>query len=141
MISSAKEWGAKSRTELLTLPSGVVIEIKVSKLKPLLLANILPYDLLAKIVKGGKNGNMTEQDRLEMINATKKLFEIISISVISPRIVVDRVPDEGKNEISIYDIPDEDMDAIRSYLMGTKEAHEAGTFRDEPTGAPAGSSV
>lgn len=134
MLSSAKDWGAKLKTEQLILPSGAVIEIKKSKLKPFLLANMLPYDLLAKIIKGGKNGSMTEEDRLEMINATKKLFEIISTSVINPRVVVDTVPDEDKNEISIYDIPDEDIDAIRSYLMGTKEAHEISTFRNEPTG-------
>lgn len=141
MVSNAKEWGAKAKTELLTLPSGAVIEIKKSRLKPLLLANILPYDLLAKIVGNKKNGSMTDEDRLEMINATKKLFEIISTSVISPKIVVDAVPDERNNEISIYDIPDDDISAIRGYLMGTKEAHEMGTFRDEPASAPTGSSL
>jgi hypothetical protein len=76
-----------------------------------------------------------------MMNATKKLFEIISSSVVSPRIVINENSDEEKNEISIYDIPDEDIDAIRSYLMGAKEAHEMGTFRDEPTSASTGSSM
>lgn len=127
-MTTAKEWGGKVRTEMLLLPSGAEIEVKKSKLKPLLLANILPYELLSKVLKG-KQDEMSEQDRVDMISASLKLFELITQTVISPKIIISGLPKE--DEISILDIPDEDIDFLRGYIMGNKDAHAVEPFRAE----------
>lgn len=135
---TAKEWGGKRKTEVITLPSGAEVEVKKSKLRPLLLANILPYELLSKVLKG-KQDEMTEQDRVDMISASFKLFELITQTVVSPKICIEGIPKE--DEISIMDIPDEDIDYLRGYIMGTKEAHDVEPFRAESASVTAGSSV
>lgn len=130
-MTTAKEWGGKIKTEMLLLPSGAEVEVKKSKLKPLLLANILPYELLSKVLKS-KQDDMTEQDRVDMISASLKLFELITQTVVSPKIIMSGIPKE--DEISILDIPDEDIDFLRGYIMGTNAARDVEPFRTESAG-------
>ena len=132
MVTNPKDWAGKQKTESIILPSGAVVQVKTSKMRYIMASNLLPYDLLIRVQS---NKADSPEDRGELMKAAQRLFELIAKIVVEPKIIITGEP--GEDEISILDIPDEDISYLRGYILGTEEAKATESFRSGSAGTVA----
>lgn len=132
-ISTAEYWRSKKRIKQLSLPSGAVIKVRENRLYTLMLANVLPLQLLDKQLKRKEGEEAPPADLAEMIAGLKRLNPLIQQIVVEPKIIMEGEP--GAGEILFVEIPDEDLQAIIRYIMGAEVAQELEPFRGEPVRA------
>ncbi len=107
-VSSAKEWREKGRgTEVITLPSGVSVEIKKPDLMDLVFAGTIPLSLANSMETMGKRmvaGQMTDEDIQEIGRLMNDVLVALSIN---PKVVHDgqlTKSTESENVISVNEI-------------------------------------
>lgn len=136
--SIARQWAQKKKTRPVTLPSGMTIQIKVSILYSAMLANILPVPLLKRILKGDAK-DATPEESIQLPAIMQQMFGLVMQMVADP-VIVDR-PTRAENEISLVDVPDEDMMFLVGMIFRSEGAEEIGRFRNGSRGPDAGPDV
>lgn len=127
----------KKKTKMLELPSGAIVEVIDNQFLSLMILNILPLDLLMKVVegKGGVDAEMDPETKKEMGSALIKISNLISQVVVNPKIIM-RGPAVAEGEVSFLDIPEADISYLMRHIMRNKEAADLASFRKGP-GSPA----
>jgi len=130
-ITSAAGWAKKNTgiVEEVRLPSGAIIKVRRTPISALLMADLMPLSLLSSQPEKEADTAMSQSDNMAVVKGFKKITRLIVKSVISPKIVFDREPEN--HEISADDIPAEDMEFLMGFVLRTEEAEALKDFREE----------
>lgn len=146
-MTKPSEWKKTAdETKTIELPSGNSILVRRPSLVSMMRRGIIPNGLYSVAMKAleGKAQDM-KPDVIKPFLDFLALF--VSEAAIDPKIVLKGVTDE--NQVSIDDLSDEDIFAIwlGAQSIGAEkdqareeESKKLETFREEPVGAPGGSS-
>ncbi len=139
--TNASDWSRKKKTEPLQLPSGAVVEVKISGIAPLLMANIMPMTLLS--TSDGKDAvedeGLSAAQSMAVSKGYSAISKIVQSMVVSPRIIFDENAEIRSGEVSAYDVPSEDLNFLMDYCLKTEEAKKLKSFRAIGTRGDAGS--
>lgn len=124
----AKQWAAKMPTRKLTLPSGMIVDVKESKFLALSFINT-PLDSLQGILEKGIES--TPAAVVQAIPVIRQILFVVKRIVVSPKIVDGSA--ENENEISISDVPGKDLEALIQYVVRGSKVE----FPTVPAGGPA----
>jgi hypothetical protein len=131
-VMTAADWMTRRKIRHETLPSGMVVDIVDSKLHAMTVLEILPMTLLARILETGDQKTMTPAEQAEMLNGMKKMMGMVRSIVVNPRISLE--PEAPEGEISILNVPDEDIQFLMAFVLRKKEAEELAPFRSGANG-------
>lgn len=134
----ARQWAQKKKTRPVTLPSGMTVQVKQSMLYSAMLANVLPTPLLKRILEG--NAKEAPPDETIQIPAIMRQIIGFVMQIVAEPVIVDR-PALAENEISLIDVPEDDLIFLAGNIFRNEGAEEMGRFRDGSGGPSSGSDV
>jgi hypothetical protein len=120
------KWRANRKHEL-TLPSGLIVEVRDATMTDLVLAGTLPPALLAEVEKGASGGQADLSRLAGTPDFGKLVNELVKVCVVDPPIA-DQTDDE---HIGLDELTGDDRMAIFTWANREVAAMKEAAFRKE----------